>query len=175
VRRTHYSLPPWALILPLHHTGLTRQRTPTPLKSTGHAPRCSMPTMRSRSRSVTSAYPLFVFNEMEMDTGWPVRRTYPFPAVSALHSRSRPPFSHTAFLHGTCSAPPPPQGQVRRASAAQWTLCLLTSSSSAVRPRAPYNCAVLHPRTLRTHVPPVDLTRPARVDSPTHIPQGLGA
>jgi hypothetical protein len=163
--------------------------------------RCLMPSMRSRLRSVTSACPLIVFKasprldscplaaranckarrrlhdemEMEMDTGLPVRRTSPFPAVSALHSRSRPPFSHTAFSKGTCSAPPPPQGQVRRASAAQWTLRLLTSSSSAVRRSAPYNCAMFHPRTLRTHVPPVDLTRPARMDSPTHIPQGLCA
>ncbi|KAJ7795766.1 hypothetical protein B0H14DRAFT_99281 [Mycena olivaceomarginata] len=75
-----------------------------------------MPAMRSRSRSVTSACSLIVFKAsprlnscplaaranckprrrlhddmgMEMDTGWPVRRTYPFPAAlpAALLSRS---------------------------------------------------------------------------------------
>ncbi|KAJ7795760.1 hypothetical protein B0H14DRAFT_99193 [Mycena olivaceomarginata] len=42
-----------------------------------------MPAMHSRSRSVTPACSLIVFNEMEMemDTGSPVCRTYPFPAV----------------------------------------------------------------------------------------------
>jgi hypothetical protein len=70
-----------------------------------------------------------------MDTGSPVRRTSPFPVVSALHSRSRPPFSHAAFSHSSCSAPPLPQGQVQRASAAQWTRPLSANSSSAARPR----------------------------------------
>ncbi|KAJ7669811.1 hypothetical protein B0H14DRAFT_3909549 [Mycena olivaceomarginata] len=125
------------------------------LHTPGHTHR-SMPTMRSRSRSVTSACPLFVFNEMEMevDTGSPVCRTYPFPAVSALHSRSRPPFSHTAFSHGTCSAPPPPpQGQVRRALPSG----PCTSPQAQVQPydRARYTTAPrsIHPRFTRTTFP----------------------
>ncbi|KAJ7756015.1 hypothetical protein B0H14DRAFT_3896365 [Mycena olivaceomarginata] len=66
VRLTDYSPLPQAPTLPLHHTGLARQRAPTPLKSTGHresyaalldTPRClsahdwrSLPVLLSPSK-----------------------------------------------------------------------------------------------------------------------------
>jgi hypothetical protein len=104
-----------------------------------------------------------------MDKGSPVRRTYPFPAASALHSRSRPHFSHAAFL--LCAA--------------------VASRSSPTRKRCAVDPAPVHKfkfscttaTTLRsiqarfaarTTFSPVDPTQPAQVDgsSSTHLPQG---